>query len=355
MGIWRLGRRARIRVGATTPAGDPPHSRGRHGAWPPAASVASTPQHHEPPRCPRRRRHRHGGPLGARVPETWSTSSSTPRCYPCPGLKGFLISEAVRGEGAVLLDPAGRPLHGKALARVEGPRRVMSSHAAIHVEMEAGRLLPRPAGPCLAYARGATDPGPASPISAHRVPAGRDRYHSKSHFGRPRPRDYSCGGIAVDGWGQSGIDGLFAVGEGSCNWLHGANRLVLTSLLEGIGLGRSCGPSYPGKRSCPPPGVLKISHACGRARLGREWSDQGLRPRPHPGRHANHSEHHVALRRAGALRRSACASFASCATCRTRSRPSTGPPSERRADRAAQRCLLHGQPAAPGCGPPRAG
>jgi L-aspartate oxidase len=45
---------------------------------------------------------------------------------------------------------------------------------------------------------------------------------------------YACGGVAVDAWGQTGLDHLYAVGEVACTGVHGANRLASTSLLEGL-------------------------------------------------------------------------------------------------------------------------
>lgn len=72
---------------------------------------------------------------------------------------------------------------------------------------------------------------------------------------------YSCGGVAVDTWGQTSIQNLYAVGEVACNGVHGANRLASTSLLDGLVFGERAAErileqigqlSYPEPRSVPP-------------------------------------------------------------------------------------------------------
>ena len=147
------------------------------------------------------------------------------------GAPNLLISEAVRGEGAVLLTPDGVPfMHKYAPDLLElAPRDVVAR--AIHMEMlENGYenvLLDiaskRPASfirehfPQLMETGARYDLDPTTePIPV--VPA--------AH--------YFCGGVLVDEWGRTNFDGLYAVGEVSCTGLHGANRLASTSLLEGL-------------------------------------------------------------------------------------------------------------------------
>lgn len=161
-----------------------------------------------------------------------------PTTLAIPGTDNFLISEAVRGEGGRLYTPDGRHFmdhyapHWGDLA----PRDVVAR--AIHHEMIengyphvlldlAGHMEPEQIlerfptihATCLQAGLDIT----AEPIPV--VPA--------AH--------YSCGGVLVDSWGRTTIDGLYAVGEVSCTGVHGANRLASTSLLEGLVWGDRAG------------------------------------------------------------------------------------------------------------------
>jgi L-aspartate oxidase len=148
-----------------------------------------------------------------------------------PGVTKFLISEAVRGEGGLLLTPDGEPFMGKYNPQWKdlAPRDVVAR--AIYWQMlendypyvlldiasqrkanEIRERFPHIYQRCLKYNIDiTTQPIPVVP-AAH----------------------YFCGGILVDLWGRTTIPNLYAVGEVSCTGVHGANRLASTSLLEGL-------------------------------------------------------------------------------------------------------------------------
>jgi L-aspartate oxidase len=154
-----------------------------------------------------------------------------PTALAVPGAEGFLISEAVRGEGAVLLTPEGRAFmeeyspEWKDLA----PRDVVAR--AIHHQMET-----------YGYSHVLLDIATHMPAKAisERFP---NIYSACKKVGIDITREpipvvpaahYSCGGVQVDEWGHANIENLYAIGEVSCTGLHGANRLASTSLLEGL-------------------------------------------------------------------------------------------------------------------------
>lgn len=163
-----------------------------------------------------------------------------PTAFFSPGGDRFLISEAVRGEGAWIVNADGeRFMTRYAPERLElSPRDELAR--AIHEEMAAT------GHPCV-YLDLASHHREGLDIEA-RFPQ-IQQYLRSHHLDLARDRipvvpsaHYACGGVLVDLEGRvSGTDGLFAVGEVSCTGLHGANRLASTSLLEGLVWGWKAG------------------------------------------------------------------------------------------------------------------
>jgi len=188
-----------------------------------------------------------------------------PTALHMPGTTKMLISEAVRGEGAVLLTPDGKPF--------------MERYAPEQKDLAARDIVAR-----AIYTEMLEQGHPYVLLdiaSCHSASFIRDRFpaihaacleQNVDITSQPIPvmpaAHYACGGVLVDLWGRSTLPGLYAVGEVACTGVHGANRLASTSLLEGLVWGaRAAGridnePSGQtvGERDVPPWDDSELSH-----------------------------------------------------------------------------------------------
>ncbi|WP_315928263.1 L-aspartate oxidase [Mesorhizobium sp. SP-1A] len=137
-----------------------------------------------------------------------------------------LVSEAVRGEGAVLVDGHGRRFLADTPGAELAPRDVVAR--AVWKELAAGRQVFLDARQCLGHRFAARFPRIAQLCRE----AGIDPAVEPIPV-RPAVH-YHMGGVAVDGDGRSSVPGLWACGEVASNGLHGANRLASNSLTEAV-------------------------------------------------------------------------------------------------------------------------
>lgn len=137
-----------------------------------------------------------------------------------------LASEAIRGEGALLIDDRGERFMMDVPGRELAPRDVVTRHVA--ARLRAGRRVFLDARAALGGRFARRFP---SAFAACRA-AGIDPALQPMPI-RPAAH-YHMGGIAVDRTGRSSVPGLWAVGEVAATGLHGANRLASNSLLEAL-------------------------------------------------------------------------------------------------------------------------
>ncbi len=156
-----------------------------------------------------------------------------------PGTTKFLITEAVRGEGGILLTP-------------DTGERFMSKYAPEDMELAPRDIVAR-----AIYWEMLQNDYPYMLLDiASQQPADKIKKHFPTIYERllqqniditqhPIPvapaAHYFCGGALVDLDGQTSIPGLYAAGEVTCTGVHGANRLASTSLLEGLVWGHRAG------------------------------------------------------------------------------------------------------------------
>lgn len=160
-----------------------------------------------------------------------------PTCFYNPAATGpearsFLVSEAVRGEGALLINDQGHQF-----VNDHDPRGSLAARDIVARAIDTE--IKRTGAPCVFL-----DVSPLGGTFRERFPFIHETLLSFGHDALKKPipvvpaAHYQCGGVETDLFGKTSVRGLYAIGEVACTGLHGANRLASNSLLEGNVLAR---------------------------------------------------------------------------------------------------------------------
>jgi L-aspartate oxidase len=176
-----------------------------------------------------------------------------PTALAVEGAPRFLLSEALRGEGALLRNAQGErftdelaPRDVVARAIVQEMKRTAAPNVLLDLTHRGEAFIrdrfPRIYETCLRYGVNlGLQPAPVAP-AAH----------------------YAMGGVRTDLDGRTSLPGLFAAGEVACTGVHGANRLASNSLLEGVVFGKRagiCSAGTPARRVGTSAGALRSANA----------------------------------------------------------------------------------------------
>ncbi len=179
---------------------------------------------------------------------------------------GFLVTEAVRGEGATLLDAQGERFVDELAPRDE---------VALAIETE----LRRSGEPAVRLDMRGVDVERFPNIAAALADVGLDP--TRDLLPVAPAAHYTMGGIATDLDGRSSLPGLYAIGECACTGLHGANRLASNSLAECLVFGRRAAlaamaePALTGAAPLPEPDTGRAGPS--EATRAALWRHAGLR------------------------------------------------------------------------------
>ena len=158
-----------------------------------------------------------------------------PTALALPGVPRFLLSEALRGEGAFLRNDRGERFTERQHPLAELAPRDVVARAIAREGMGTRQGESRPVYLDMRHVRGIDlhqrFPGISAFLAQHGLDLARDQIPV-----RPAAH-YLMGGIRTDLDGRTNLKGLYAAGEAACTGVHGANRLASNSLLEGLVFG----------------------------------------------------------------------------------------------------------------------